>query len=221
MKLRWTALGFAFGVAALLMTADVLSQEAPEPDDDMEQMMKLWEKYALPGPFHEKLEFYVGTWDVTTKFWMEGPDELPAESKSTMWCRAIMGGRFIETRGQGTMSFEYKGQVVDFPVESVGYIGYDNFKEKYVGTWIESSGTAMYHSEGTVDDTGKVFTYFSVWDEWETGRRNMPYKMTDTILDANTVVTEFHDMTMPAGKSLVMQMTSRRKNADPAGAVEE
>ncbi|MHC4968293.1 MAG: hypothetical protein ACYTF4_06710, partial [Planctomycetota bacterium] len=78
-----------------------------------------------------------------------------------------------------------------------------------------------YHSEGTVDDTGKVFTYFSVWDEWETGRRNMPYKMTDTILDANTVVTEFHDMTMPAGKSLVMQMTSRRKNADPAGAVEE
>jgi hypothetical protein len=45
--------------------------------------------------------------------------------------------------------------------------------------------------------------------------------MTDTILDANTVVTEFHDMTMPAGKSLVMQMTSRRKNADPAGAVEE
>jgi hypothetical protein len=213
MRTRWVAFGFAVGVVASLMTGEVLSQEARvnERDAEQERMMKLWEKYALPGPFHEKLQFFVGTWDVTTKYWMEGPEGPPAESKSTMWGRMIYGGRFLETKTRGTMSFEYKGDVVQFPVESVGYIGYDKFKAKYVGIWIDSGSTGIYQAEGTVDETGKVFTYFSMWDEWESGRRNVPYKLVDTIRDENTIVTEFHDLTRPQGKTLLMQMTSRRQ----------
>jgi hypothetical protein len=98
-------------------------------------------------------------------------------------------------------------------VEAIGYIGYDNFKEKYIGIWIDSHSTGIYYSEGTVDETGKLFTYFMEMDEWETGRRGVPYKMTDKVIDnGKTIVSEFHDLTMPDGKTLMMQMTSKRKD---------
>jgi hypothetical protein len=211
MRIRWIASGFAFGVVMSLLTGPVLSQEAPKQESETERMMKSWQKYALPGKNHEKLEYYVGTWDVTTKFWMDGPDKPPTESTATTWCRMIFGGRFVQSEMKGMMTIEIEGQMVPIPMEAVGYIGYDNFKEKYVAAWIDSHGTGIYHSEGTADKKGKVFTYFSMWDEWETGRRNVPYRMTDTILDADTIVTEFHDMTAAEGETLVMEMTSRRR----------
>ncbi|MHC4416765.1 MAG: DUF1579 family protein [Planctomycetota bacterium] len=217
MKTRWIAYGFAFGVAASLMTGEVLSQEAPGPDAEMEQLMKLWEKYALPGPHHRKLEVFTGTWEVTTKMWMEGADAPPAESKSTSWCRPIFGGRFIESKAQGTMSFEYKGEVIQVPTESVGYIGYDSFKEKYVLSWIHSGGTGIYYAEGTVDETGKVFTYFATYDEWETGRRGVPYKMVDRIIDENTIVSSMYDLTMKPDESKVLEMVSKRAVAKQFG----
>jgi hypothetical protein len=218
MKTRWIACGLAFGVASLLVTGDACSQEAPGPDAEMEQMMKLWEKYALPGPPHKKLEVYAGTWDVTTKMWMEGPDAPPAVSKSTAWARPIFGGRFIETKAQGTMSFEYKGEVIQVPTEWVGYTGYDNFKEKYVGVWMQSSNTGIYHAEGTVDKTGKIFTYFGFFDEWETDRRGVPYKIVDRIVDENKIVSSMYDLTMKADEAKVFEMVLKRAVAKQPGS---
>jgi hypothetical protein len=173
--------------------------------------MKAWQKYALPGKNHEKLEYLVGKWDVTTKYWMDGPGKPPTESTATTWCRMVFGGRFVQTDLKGMMTLEIDGQMKPMPMEAVGYIGYDNFKEKYVAIWIDSHSTGIYYSEGTADKKGKVFTYFSQLDEWETGRRDVPYKMTDTIVDADTIVTAFHDLTAGPDETLVMEMTSRRR----------
>jgi hypothetical protein len=211
MRLRWIASGFAFGVAMSLLSGPVLSQEARKQESETEQMMKAWQKYALPGKNHEKLEYLVGTWDLTTKYWTDGADEPPNESTATTWCRMVFGGRFVQTEMKGMMTLEVEGQMVPIPMEAVGYIGYDNFKEKYVSIWIDSHSTGIYYSEGTADKKGKVFTYFAQLDEWETGRHDVPYKMTDTIVNADTIVTEFHDLTADAGETLVMQMTSRRR----------
>ena len=212
MRLRWIASGFALGVAMSLVSGPVLSQEAPKQESEEKRVKPAWQKYTLPGKNHERLEYYVGTWDVTTKFWMDGPDKPPTESTATSWCRMIFGGRFVQTDMKGMMTVEIEGRMVPIPMEAVGYLGYDNFKEKYVGIWIDGHGTGIYYSEGTADKKGKVFTYFSMWDEWETGRRNVPYKVTDTILDADTIVTEFHDLTAESGKTLVMQMKSKRRS---------
>jgi hypothetical protein len=213
MKIRWIATGLVFGVALSLLTGPVLSQEAKVGESENEKFMKAWQKYALPGKYHEKLEYLVGTWDMSTKIWMEGPDKPPHESTATTWCRMIFGGRFVQTEMKGMMTLEIDGQMMPIPVEAIGYIGYDNFKEKYIGIWIDSHSTGIYYSEGTVDETGKLFTYFMEMDEWETGRRGVPYKMTDKVIDnGKTIVSEFHDLTMPDGKTLMMQMTSKRKD---------
>ncbi|MHC4978009.1 MAG: DUF1579 family protein, partial [Planctomycetota bacterium] len=122
MRIRWIASGFAFGVVMSLLTGPVLSQEAPKQESETERMMKSWQKYALHGKKHEKLEYYVGTWDVTTKFWMDGPDKPPTESTATTWCRMIFGGRFVQSEMKGMMTIEIEGQMVPIPMEAVGYI---------------------------------------------------------------------------------------------------
>jgi hypothetical protein len=220
MKTTLIAVGLAFGLTATLACDEARSQAAAQADADaeFEQMMKLYEKYALPGPNHKLLEPYIGTWEVTTRMWMEGPEAAPSESKSTVWCRAIFGGRFIESKGQGTMSFEYKGEVVQFPTESVGYIGYDSFREKFVSSWIHSGGTGIYGAEGTVDETGTVFTYFATYDEWETGRRGVPYKMVDRFVGEDTLVSTMYDLTMEPEDSKVFEMVAKRVEAKQVGA---
>ena len=43
--------------------------------------------------------------------------------------------------------------------EGLGIFGYDNFKKKYVYTWVDNMGTMIMLAEGTPDATGKVITY--------------------------------------------------------------
>ena len=38
-----------------------------------EEMMKKWGEAMTPGPAHKNFEQFVGTWDVETKMWMNGP----------------------------------------------------------------------------------------------------------------------------------------------------
>jgi hypothetical protein len=224
MKTNWIVWAVTLGVTALLACGEARSQETSKRDADtehrdaeMEQLMKLWEKYSLPGPNHKKLDPYIGTWEVTTKMWMEGPDRPPSESKSTVWCRPIFGGRFIESKSQGTMSMEYKGEVVQIPTESTGYIGYDSFKEKYVSVWLHSGGTGIYAAEGTVDETGTVFTFFATYDEWETGRRGVPYKMVDRFVGDDTLVSTMYDLTMKPEESKAYEMVAKRVETGKLG----
>ncbi len=217
MKLRTLALGFGLGVTMVLLMgeATLCSDEAQAQDTtdaEMDQMMKLWEKYALPGEYHKKLEVLEGEWDVTTKIWMEGPDEDPTVSHATVWSKSVLGGRFIHSTMKGTMSFEYQGEIMEFPVEGDGYVGYDNFKEKYVAVWMSTSDTGMYYTEGLVDPTGKIFTYYGRMDDWQSGQRAKPYKMETRIVDENTIVEVFYDLTMPEGKTRMFETVSKRKN---------
>jgi hypothetical protein len=216
MKLRTLALGFGLGVTMVLLMgeASLCSDEAQAQDTtaaEMDQMMKLWQKYALPGEYHKKIELFEGEWDVTTKIWMEGPDEDPNVSHATVWSKSVLGGRFIQTTMKGTMSFEYQGEVMEFPVEGVGYLGYDNFKGKYVSVWMSTSDTGMYYTEGLIDPTGKIFTYYGRMDDWQSGERAKPYKIETKIIDENTIVEVMHDLSKPDGKTLMFEMVSKRK----------
>lgn len=210
MKLGWISYGFAVGIAVSVVTSSALCQD--DPDRGAEQnMMRLWQKYALPSEYHDLLEFFVGEWEVTTKIWWEGPDEPPIESQATIWSKLMYGGRFVETQMKGTMYLEIDGQMMPIPIRARGYTGYDNFKEKFIAVWIDSNGTGIYYSEGTVDKTGKVFTYFGTTDEWESGRRDVPFKMVDTIVDENTCVSEMYDLTTGPTQTRIFKMTARRK----------
>ncbi len=204
MRFRTLACGFALGAATTLVSTQVVSQVA-EDDIDRADLMQKWTQFALPGEHHDRFEFHAGKWDSTYTIWLEGSDRPPVIGKTVVSSKLIFGGRFLETRMRGTTQMEFNGEKRELPIEGIGYLGYDNFKEKYVHFWIDSGGTGIYYSEGTSDKSGKVTTFFSTVDEWQTGERDKPYKMVQTIIDKDTVKMVLYDLTMPPGRDRVFE----------------
>ena len=134
------------GVVALAQ--DQATDKAKKPGAmDEKAMMEMMEKAATPGEAHKKLEPMVGTFDVKVKAWMD-PSKPPEESTGTSENTWVLGNRFVEMKHQGTMM----GQ----PFNGIGYTGYDNVTKKYVGSWMDSMGTGMMTSKGSM--TGNVMT---------------------------------------------------------------
>ena len=55
------------------------------------------------------------------------------------------------------------------PFQGRGFLGYDNHKKKYFSLWMDSMSTGVMMSEGTCDDSHKVFTYVGAADDPWTG----------------------------------------------------
>ena len=150
-------------VLSLVGVQTVLAQEkskeapkAPAAPPSQEEMMKAWMAVATPGEAHKKLEPTVGSFTTKTKFWME-PGKPAEESDGTSETKWALGGRFVEQHVEGTAM----GQ----PFSGVGYTGYDNYKKRYVGTWMDNMGTMIMNSIGTADASGKKFTFSSTIDD--------------------------------------------------------
>ncbi|MGZ6988217.1 MAG: DUF1579 family protein, partial [Thermoanaerobaculia bacterium] len=144
---------------------------APAGAPSQEEMMKAWMAVATPGEAHKKLEPVVGSFTVATKMWMD-PSKPAEESAGTSENKWVLGGRFVEQRVEGTAM----GQ----PFSGVGYTGYDNYKKKYVGSWMDSMGTMIMNSTGTADPSGKKFTSWSTIDDVMT-KKTVKVKSTATI----------------------------------------
>ncbi len=214
MRFRTLACGFALGAATALVSTQVVSQVAAD-EADRADLMKRWREFALPGEYHDRMEFHVGKWDSTYTIWMEGPDKPPVTSTTVVSNKLIFGGRFLETRMSGTTQMEFHGEKMEVPIEGLAYRGYDNFKKKYIHFWIDNGGTGIYYSEGTPDKTGNVTRFFSTIDEWQTGERDKPYKMVETIIDENTVKMVLYDLTMPEDNSRVFEELAIRHVPPP------
>jgi hypothetical protein len=132
------------------------AQAAPAGMPSQEEMMKTWMAVATPGDAHKKLEPLVGTFTAKTKAWME-PGKPPQETEGTSENRWVLGNRFIEQH--------IEAQMMNQPFSGIGYTGYDNYKKKYVGTWMDSMGTMIMNSTGTMDASGKKLTSWSTVDD--------------------------------------------------------
>ena len=99
----------------------------------------------------------------TVKMWMNGdPSTKAQESTGTATRKSIMGGRYVTMDVKGKMQMPgMDGKMNDFDFAGMGMEGYDNVKQKFVGTWIDNMGTGFMMSEGTYDPSSKAFTYTS------------------------------------------------------------
>ena len=70
---------------------------------------------------------------------LDGAGRPAQESTGTSENKMILGGRYLEQHYDGTMM----GQ----PFCGIGY-GFDNYKKKYVATWIDSMGTGILVTTG-------------------------------------------------------------------------
>ena len=126
--------------------------------DDMAKMMEMWKKAATPGEFHAKLNQLVGKWNFTTKARMS-PEQPWEETTGKAEYRWGLGKRvlFHEVKANpGEKDAEMGG-----PFEGFGMTGYDNTTKKYYNVWTDNMGTGVMMSTGTVDSSGKTFTYTS------------------------------------------------------------
>ncbi len=105
--------------------------------------------FAQPQQEHHWLDQLVGDWTSEMKCSM-GPDQPEMVNKGTESVRSLGG---LWTLGEGT---------AEMPDGATGTmlmtLGYDPQKKKYVGTFIGSMMTHMWHYEGTVDASGKILT---------------------------------------------------------------
>lgn len=100
-----------------------------------------------PGKQHEVLKQFEGTWDAVAKFAME-PGKPMTESKGVETSVVGLGGFWL--------SYEYTGEMMGAPYIGRGTLGFDQKKQKYVGTWIDSMKSGLFISEGTGDANGRI-----------------------------------------------------------------
>lgn len=183
-------------VCAALSPAPAPAAEAkkkPAAPPSQEEAMKAWTAFATPGDAHKKLDAMVGSWTAHTKMWM-APGAPPTESDGTSEMAWVMGGRYVEQKFHGTMM----GQ----PFEGEGWTGYDNYKKKYVGAWIDNSGTGIMTMSGTFDAAGKVLTTTGTIDD-VVMKRPAKSKSVSTMSDADHMHWEMWGPD-PSGKSYKM-----------------
>jgi hypothetical protein len=154
-------------MAALPVTGQEPAKGTMSPEEAA--MMEAWAKFASPGPGHAALEPMVGTFAVESTGWMS-PEAAPHKGSGISENSWVLGGRYLQQIFRG----EADGQ----PFEGISYTAYDNFKKRYVGTWIDTMGTGIMISSGSVDAAGKVFTLEAEMDDVVTGK---PMKIREVI----------------------------------------
>lgn len=108
---------------------------------------------AEPQKEHQWLQRFVGEWTFEGEATME-PGKPGQKFNGTETVRSL-GGFWILAEGHG-----------DFPCETGGReeattlmtIGYDTQKNRYVGTFIGSMMSFMFHYDGTLDAAGQVLS---------------------------------------------------------------
>jgi hypothetical protein len=198
---------FALFVAGMFAASFALAEEkgsskSPNP----EEIMKKVEAAGKVGPAHKKLESLVGNWSAEVKSWMV-PDAPPMVSKATTKSSWVMEGRFVRE--------EFKGEMMGKPFNGMGLTGYDNQKQKYNSFWVDDMSTAIFTSEGTATDDGKVITFNGKMDCPMTGEKDMAVTQVLRIISPDKHVFEMHDPSK-GEKSKTMEITYTRKSGGGA-----
>ncbi|MBX7158040.1 MAG: DUF1579 domain-containing protein [Verrucomicrobiae bacterium] len=192
-------------IAATLSLAPLVQGEsetnAAKMDSKMEEMMKKAEEMGKPGEGHQVLEPLIGDWEVEAKCWMN-PGEAPQISKGSAKAMWIMGGRFVQE--------DFDGEMMGKPFHGMSLAGYDNMNQKYQSVWIDDMSTAIFTSEGTAGEEGKVLTFTSTMDCPMTGEKDLPVKQVIRIISNDKHTFEMYDL-RKTDNNKTMELTYTRK----------
>ena len=184
-------LGAALATAALPM-ATTQQQQQPSAEE-MQKMMEKAKKWTSPGPEHKKLEPLLGKWDVDSRIGGAPAGKSKAEFS---W---QLEGRWLKE--------EVTGQLMAMPYKGFGLLGYDNFKQAYVATWIDGLNTYKLDSQGKFDQTGKTLILYGTMDEYLTGENDKMVKYVYRWKDNDHFNFEIHDLAIGEPNTLVVDMT--------------
>ncbi len=176
------------------------NEKKQEGKMEMEAMMAVYKKLAIPGTSHKMLASLAGSWITKTKAWM-GPDQPPEESTGTCEQKMLLGGRYLQQ--------EYVGDMMGDTFTGINLLGYDNYTKKYVSTWIDSMSTGIYCFEGTASPDDKTITQECSYDD--PARGLMVWRSVTRIVDDNTLEYEMYLIPKGGQEEKAMEMTVTRK----------
>jgi Protein of unknown function (DUF1579) len=167
---------------------------------DKQAMMEVYHKLAKPGAPHKLLASMAGSWRTRTKAWME-PSQPPMETAGTCDQKMMLGGRYL--------CQEFAGDMMGTPFNGIGFMGYDNHKQRYVSTWMDSMSTGIFFFEGTADAGGRSITQTCVVDDPVRGL--LKWRTVTKIVDENTHLFEMFSTDKSDKEEKMMEITYTRK----------
>lgn len=197
-KRNWALLA-GLTILATGLLAVALAQDSPtgtiSSPDDMAKMIEKWKNVINPGEHHKALEQRIGSWDTVTRMWMGGPGAQAVETKGSSEFRWVLGGRFIMEEHKGkTLMPDDEGRTKSMDYEGIGLTGYDNYKNQYVATWIDSLGTQMLSMRGGRPPEGKKFFLYGLMDEPMLDIHDRMVKYVLEIVDENKHTFTLYDL---------------------------
>jgi hypothetical protein len=183
-------------VLVVVAAAAVAQEKKKEAEKSAEEQGA---EFMMPGPEHAELKRLVGDWKAEVKSFMPDPNN-PTTSEAKASFKMILGGRFVQQNFTGS----FDGQ----EFEGIGISGYDRALKKYVGSWIDSMGTGIMHTEGTFDPKSRTIT--------ETGSSSSPMgtmkmKMLTKHIDDNKFHFTMFMIAPEGGEQKMMEITYTRK----------
>lgn len=156
----------------MMLAAAVSAQEAMSDSALMARQMESM-KLAAPGPEHEMLAKYAGTFDMDMKFYM-APGQDPMVMKGTSTNTMILGGRFLELNSTGNMG--------GHPMESLTILGFDRRHKEFTSVGFDNHGTYWVTASGTYNEETKSIV-MSGTDEDPIFEFVQEYDFTVTLID--------------------------------------
>lgn len=197
------AIACALGLSITRTGAQDKAKGDAMPNADMQEQMKKSMEAATPGEGHKFLEQMIGKWDMTMRMWWQGPDKPPTETKGASEVKWVLDGHFLLEEGAA--------QVMGMAYKSMGLTGFDNFKKKYVFSYVDNMGTALFTGEGKLDPAKKVLTSFGKMDEPGTGETDKPTKYITRIISKDKHVFEIYDEVGSPNEFKALEITYTRK----------
>lgn len=167
---------------------------------DAKTEMEIYKKIGIPGVQHKLLDRMAGKWETVTKSW-SSPDTPPDVSYGVCEQKMILGGRFLQQ--------ECSGEMMGDAFTGIGFTGYDNHTGKFVSTWMDSMGTAIYVFEGKPDAGGRGFTQKCSADN--PARGPMVWRSVCALKDDDTITFEMYGAVKGGREEKMMEMVYTRK----------
>ena len=208
-------LGVVAAVSVLLVNPAVAQQERERVTSFELDLANAAREWMMPGEFHQHLDKFVGNWDMKVLMWAPGINLPPREAKGTCEIKWILGGRFIMAEHQGeTMMPDPQGNLKKTPYAALSITGYDLYRERYVGTWMDSTTTQIVKADGITNGDATVFMLYGKMDEptLNTHGRIINYVM--KVVDENTRLLEIHRR-QKGGDQKILEITYTRKKTVP------
>jgi hypothetical protein len=113
----------------------------------------------------------------------------------------LLDGRFLQQ--------EFTGDMMGSPFTGIGVTGYDNHTGKYVSTWMDTMGTAIYFFEGTASADGRTITQTGRYDDPVQGP--MEWRSVTRVIDDNTLEFEMYGTGKSGKEEKMMESTYTRR----------